>query len=204
MRPIGPGEQNVADQRQPRRGVEKDHMTGRMPGTVPDLEPKFADSHMITRRKPAVGREGGHRRYAENAALLFHALEPEPVANVRAVDRHLQELGDFGCATDVVDMPVCQHDLFEINAILARRPEYPVDVASRIDDSAQHRFRAPDDRTILLEGSDGNDDVTQVANASNGDLEPINGADATGVSARSHHSCGRYVRSERCSCAATF
>src|SRR5512132_117086 len=184
---IGPAdgarEQDVADQGQSGVRVEEDHVSGRMPGTMPDLQDEIADGCLLARIEPAVRSERRHRRHAEHAALLRHAVEPEPVGEMRTLDRQSPALREIGGPTGVIQMTVRQQDLFEEDAIVVGGTKDPLDIASGIDDRSAHRLGAPDNGTILYERRDRDYDVTHIANASTATL--IQGPPTTGEGNRS-------------------
>jgi hypothetical protein len=58
-------------------------------------------------------------------------------------------------------MPVRDPDVFERDAQLLASGEQHIDITARVDDSSGHALVLPDQRTVLLEGSDGDGFVVE-------------------------------------------
>ena len=78
-----------------------------------DVEGQLADLDLLAFIEPAVRREVAHAGHAESRAARHHIVEQEFVGDMRAFDRHLQRIAQFGGAPDMVDMAMRQPDLFD-------------------------------------------------------------------------------------------
>ena len=58
----------------------------------------------------------------------------------------------------MIDMAMGQQDLLDLDILLFDRGINPLDLAARIDHGRLVGFGAPQDRAVLLEGGDGNND----------------------------------------------
>ena len=77
---------------------------------------------------------------------------------MRALDRHLQRIAQFGRAADMVDMAVGQPDLLDGDAGLLDRLEDLRHVAAGVDHHGLLAGLVPDDGAVLLEQRHGDDD----------------------------------------------
>ncbi len=79
------------------------------------------------------------------------------VAPVRAFDGNAHLLGKDSGLAAMVHVAVSDEDLLQRHSGLLQRLLEPVEIAAGIDQRALHRFRAPDQRAVLLESRDRHD-----------------------------------------------
>ena len=129
----------------------EDDVARRVPRAMDDIEDEFTNRYLIAILKPAVGLE----RPALNAIaapIIPEPGDPEAVLSVRPLDGHTQLLGEDSGAAAMIDMAVGHQQLLDCHAMLFRCRLESVEIAAGIDESASHRFRAPEQGAILLEG----------------------------------------------------
>lgn len=114
-------EKNITDERSGRFGVKKYHVTRCVPWTVDDLQGDIAHVHLFAVDQPMVGFERLRGRKTEHRCLLGQYLEPEPVFDVGTDDRHPFGGGQFPRRAHVIEMRVCQKDLFQYNLFTDER-----------------------------------------------------------------------------------
>ena len=81
---------------------------------------------------------------------------------MRAFDRDAELLLQFGRAARMVDMAMGKPDLVDRDLGLIDGAPHFGKIAARIDDHGAQRLRAPQQRAILLERRDRNDDGAEV------------------------------------------
>ena len=155
------GEQHVAHEGALRLGRMKHHVARRVTGAVAHGQHAIAHLHRVAILQPARGREAGHLRKAEHAALFGDAVDPELVARVRADDGQAQPRAQLGRATGVVDVGVGEPDLLQVDAQLLHRRLDARQVATGVDDGGLLRGIAPDDGAVLRERGDGDGVVAE-------------------------------------------
>ena len=144
-------EQHVADMGEAHVLVEEHHAARRMAGAMQDVEGQLADRDLVAFVEPAVRREIAHAGHAEARAARHHIVEQELVGDMRALDRHLQRVAQFGGAADMVDMAMGQPDLFDRDIGLLDRRLDLRHVAAGIDHHGLLGGLAPQQRAVLLE-----------------------------------------------------
>jgi hypothetical protein len=120
-----------------------------------------ADLHRIALLQPAIRFEFLGLPETETACLRWQLLDPVAVAFMRAFDRQFETPGKFCRRTGVIDVRMSQQDLCQLYPVLLHAGEDFLQVTARIDDRAVHGFSAPDDRAVLLERGDRNDEYLQ-------------------------------------------
>ena len=131
-------------------------MARRVARAMDHVELKLTHRYLVTIKQPAVRLErfGMH---APAFAVIIELGNPEPVFLMRAFDRYAQLFGQNSGLPAVIEVPMRDEQLFNRHAALLNRGLQPVEIATRIDQRALHRFGAPDQRAILLERGDGHD-----------------------------------------------
>jgi len=86
----GAPEEHVTDHGQARVGGVENHMPGRMPRCVDDLQCMFTHLDRIAILEPSIRLENLRLAEAEPAALLGQLVDPELVAAMRTLDGQLQ------------------------------------------------------------------------------------------------------------------
>src|SRR5262245_8878967 len=147
-------EEHVAHQREARRTVEEDHVAGGVARAVLDLELELADRHALAALEPAVGLEGASLE-AKQRRLLRQAVDPEALLELGSLDRQPEALGEVARGARVVDVPVREQDLLELDP--ARGREQALGLAARIDQRPAAAPAAAQDAAVLPEGRDGHD-----------------------------------------------
>jgi hypothetical protein len=132
-----------------------------MPRAEPHLHLDVADAHRVAAGEPAIGRERLDRREAEHAALHRQLVDPEPVLDVRALDRQPEPPPELRRAAAVVQMSVREQDFLQRHALLGDLREQCFDVAAGIDERRLAARRADRERAVLLERCHRDDDHAQ-------------------------------------------
>lgn len=148
------GEQHVADDREPVRTAEEHDVTGRVAGTVIDLERFVAELHGIAVVQPAIGLECIGGREAEALALRGQLLDPETLVFLRALDRHAVARGERLCARAVINVPVREQHLLDLHVLSGDFLFDQFEIAAGIDDGGAPRLFADEQRAVLLERRD--------------------------------------------------
>jgi hypothetical protein len=91
-----------------------------------------------------------------------HHVEQELVGAVRPFDRDAELLLQFGRAAGMVDMAVREPDFLDRDLALIDGAPDLYEIAARIDDDGALRLRAPQQRAVLLERRDRDDDGAEV------------------------------------------
>src|SRR6185437_5520641 len=92
-----------------------------MAWAMQDVEGQFADRDLVTFAEPAVRREVAHAGHPETRAACDHIVEQVLVVDMRALDRDLECIAQFGGAPDMVDMAMGQPDLLDTDVGLLDR-----------------------------------------------------------------------------------
>src|SRR5436190_22724597 len=98
----------------------EDDMAWCVARTMADVQCDIANRHSVAVHQPAVRFE----RLSGNAvalAVVIQSSDPETIFLVRPLDRHSQLLGENAGGAAMIDMAVCQQDLFDRRARLADR-----------------------------------------------------------------------------------
>jgi len=103
------------------------------------------------------GGECARAGQTEHPALLRHSINPEAVFALRSFDRQRQTVGEFGDRAGMIDVPVCDQDLLQRDALGLDCAQYARDVAARIDQRCTLRLLAPEEAAVLLERRDRDD-----------------------------------------------
>ena len=133
-------------------------LPGEWPGQCRMSKVKLTDRNLIAFGEPAVRCEIAHAGHAEARAARHHIVEQELVVDVRTHDLDLQRVAQIGGAADMIDMAMGQPDLFDRHVGLLDRGLNLVDVAAGVDHHGFFGGFAPDQRAVLLEQRDGNDE----------------------------------------------
>ena len=155
------GEQHITHKGTLDLGRMKHHMARRMTRAVAHLEHMRPYLHSVAVLQPARGREAFSHRKTEHAALLRQAVDPELVTWVRSDDGQAQPARKLPGAACMVDVRMCEPDLFELQAQALDFGQQPVKVPTGINHSRLKAFVVPDERAILGKGCDGDSEVTQ-------------------------------------------
>src|SRR5690606_33115031 len=150
-------EQHVADDREPRLAMEEHHMPGRVAGAVQHLETLGAELDGVAILEPTIRFEGLQPCEAETLALLRQLIDPERIFALRAFERHAEALRELGRLSAVIDVTVREEDLLEARTGLRERGLDALEIAARIEDGGAIRLLADEQRTVLHERRDGND-----------------------------------------------
>jgi len=131
-------------------------MAGRVAWTVDNFQLQLADSHGIAAHQPAVRLER-FARQAIAARGIIEALDPEPVAFVRAFDRHAQIARQHAGHPAVIHVAMGDEQFLDRHTGLLDGQFQPVEIAACVDESTAHGFRAPDQGAVLLKSRHRND-----------------------------------------------
>ena len=156
--PDRPLEQHVAHDREATRGVDEHDVSGRVTGTMTHLEARVPHVHDVTADEPARRRERARRFESVASGRFGQPLDPESVVDVRPHDRHGQAFGQRRGLTRVIDVRVRQEDRFDRGVASARGRENAFEIAARIHDRRLAGLRAAQDRAVLGERRDGDDE----------------------------------------------
>ena len=131
-----------------------------MAGAMQDVEGQLADRDPIALIEPAVRRKIAHACDAESRAAGHHIVEQEFVGDVRAFDRHLQRVAQFGGAADMVDVAVGQPDFLDADIGLLDCRLNLRNIAAGVDHHGLLGSFAPDQGAVLLKQRHRDDDST--------------------------------------------
>ena len=148
--------QDIAHHGQSGRLMIENHMTGRMAGTVDHVEDQFTHRHLIAIFEPAIRLEA-FRDHAVTRAITVKLVDPEAVVLVRTLDRNAKLFGQHPGLSAMVEMPVGDDDLLQINTMLIHRSLEPRKIATRIAERGLVGLGAPKKCAVLLERGDRND-----------------------------------------------
>src|SRR4029453_12241824 len=145
-------EQYVADDRELRFGMVEHDMARRVARAMADVEGQVADRDSVAVDQIAVGLKW-LAFYAVAMAVILQPGDPKQILLMRPFDRHSQFLRQNPGLPAMVDVAVGQQDLLDLHAMLRGGCLETRQIAPRIDESAEHRLGAPQQRAILLQGS---------------------------------------------------
>ena len=116
MRPIDPGEQDVAHDCQTLLRIEQGDASRRMPRTMQDLECQLPDLDLISVFQPSVRRDVRGVPDTERAGTFGDVLQQKQIVLVGTLDRNLEARLQVCGTTDVIDVAVGQPDLVDRDA----------------------------------------------------------------------------------------
>ena len=163
-------EQDVADDRERQVGRDEHEMTGRVAGTVQDVEFGPGDLDPLALGQPAVGRDRGTVLDAELHRLMRQPVQQEGIAPIGTYHRNRRgtfragrvQLVAQGRGTGgVVDMAMGQKDLVDLHAVARDRGQDHRHVTARVDDGAAAGRLVEEDRAVLPKRRDGDDDCLE-------------------------------------------
>ena len=135
-------------------------MPWRVSGAVAHIERAVAERDGVGIKQPARWRESRSGREAEHLALTGQTVDQELVSRVRANDGQLEFGRQFSRAAGVVDVGMREPDLAQRQALALDFSQHGIKIATGVDNSRLQRLAAPDDGTVLLEGSHRDGEVT--------------------------------------------
>ncbi len=152
----GSGKQHITHKSPVRLGTIKDHMAGRMTGTMPHLQSALAQRHGVVIGQPARRREAHRLSEAEHFALGRQAVDPELIGLMRADDGQMKLRRQFTGASGMIDVSVGQPDLAQRQLPLLHSGQQQVEIATRVNEGRLQGLVTPDKRAILLKIGDRN------------------------------------------------
>lgn len=105
-----------------------------MARTVTHSQSAVTHFDSITIKQPARGLEGLNVRETKLSTLRREAINPELIAGIGAYDRKVELAGKLSGPACMVDMRVGQPDLRERQPLALDYSQYPIKIATRIDD----------------------------------------------------------------------
>lgn len=149
-------EKHVTHDREAARPVIEDDMSRRVSRAMDYIERKVAYGYRIAILQPSIGFKG-FGVHAPASAVIVQLSDPEAVVLMRAFDLEAQLLRQDSGLPAMVEMTVCDEQLFKLHPRLRHRSLQLVEISTRIDQRALVGFGTPEERAILRKWSDRND-----------------------------------------------
>ncbi len=155
----GTPEQNVSHQRQTFPPMEIDHVARRMPRAVQHLEPLLTEPYLVSLLEPAIRVQGFRRWKTVDLTLPGKGFQEKAILLLGTLHRNGEPLGEFPCATYVIEVAMGQQDSLYFHLLLLHHCDDALDLPAGIHDrGATGRF-APQQAAVLLEWRDRSDEI---------------------------------------------
>ena len=128
-----------------------------MPLTMNHGQCVASNFNRITIVQPAIRLKGFDMRKAELLRLHRHPLNPEGIFFLRPLDAQLQPFSELGGAPCVVNMAMCDQNLFQDDAPSFDLGDQMIQIAPGIDDRTPFTDLIPEQRAVLRKRGHGND-----------------------------------------------
>ena len=148
--PDRPLKQDVADDREVRRGVVKYDVARRVARAMDDVQGQIADGHCVAIDQPAV-RFKNLAVYAVILAIFVETTDPEAVGFMWPFDRNSQLLGQCARLSAMVNMAVGYENFLNVyNGLCDSRAQF-WQVTAGVNQRRLVGRGAPDQTAILLQ-----------------------------------------------------
>ena len=146
-------EDHVADDRDPRLPVKKDHMPRRVTRAMVDIERLLTEAHLIALIQPASGHERLARRKTELATPLRNRVEQETVVLVWPFNRQAELTRHAAYRARMVEVAMRDQDLLQHHTRVLGSGQDTPGLSAGIDDGGPAgRFTAQKGAVLLIGG----------------------------------------------------
>lgn len=153
--------QNIADNREPTRRMEENHVPRRMARAMDDLKVELAHLDAIAPFEPAIGGKSLQARKAKHRALGGQLIDPKCIVPMGPLNGNAVSMRKLGSLTTMVDMAVGEENLHQLAATGFESGVDCIEIAARIDNRGCAGTTTNEQRTVLRERRDGDDGELQ-------------------------------------------
>ena len=150
-----PREQDITDERDLRIGIVEHHMARRVSRAVPDVQSAIADLDRLPVVQPLRRRERFNLGEPKHLRLLHQTVYPELIVGVRPDDWQAQVLGKGRSTSSVINVGVCDDDLFDLEVMFADQRENFFNVVAGVNHHRLAGLLVAHDGAIALQRADG-------------------------------------------------